>query len=307
QIAHAEALVDAMPRPLQAWYHTPNWYASRLWLAQHHSEFPRDSIEVFAAATRQARQNGAEMAARSLERHAQLLIEATRTGVDSAYRAIIGAEAFTPPSPQSQAGSSDVALDEAAIGHYFDLLVAWIETPDWGSSRQFLYAHPDLLSDTAEAVLEQMYEIETKDRPIIEEHQHLLRAARRHGIDAAYTTRGHAHDSREGHAAIDPDSGLTPAQQRLLPTLIDWIKTPDWDSSRDFLRAHVELLSHDSELLLAGLYAAQETDGARQTIVDHVWLIRAAQQGGIDAAYNSFLTILRERQQSARQGGPTPL
>ncbi|GEM_PF-4214903 len=297
QVAQADALVEEMPRPLKLWYHTPSWYASRMWLMQHHREFPRNSIEIFAQASHQARTHGFEMAAHLLRRHEQLLVEATQTGIDSAYRSIIGDEAFTPPSP-TQSGES---LDEDAIGHYFDLLLAWLETPDWGTSRQFLHAHPELLSDVAEAVLEQMYQLGTKDRPVIEDHQVLLRAARLKGIDQAYMDRGKMQARGSG------ERRLTSAQQRLLTTLVEWIQTPDWNSSRSFLRAHTELLSHETETLLAALYAGQETDGARQVIVDHIWLIRAALQAGIDVAYDGLLAMLHERQLNGGHGGPMQL
>lgn len=86
--ARREASSEKLPESLRAWYRTPSWPASRRWLANHLSEIPPDGPALLDAAAEQARSaREDEDGARSLARHAELLREARRVGVDAAYRA----------------------------------------------------------------------------------------------------------------------------------------------------------------------------------------------------------------------------
>jgi CHAT domain-containing protein len=177
EAARAEETLRKLPQSLAEWYRTPSWPASRAWLAEHLPELPPDAPEQFRAAAQSAREDDANLA-EQLERHAALVERARREGVDAAYRAIIGERAFVE---SASGGPPDVM-------ELNNRLVEWIQTPDWGASRAYLKAHPDLLSEAAEALLTMLRDRQQSDqaRQAVEEHQALLRDAREHGIDAAY-------------------------------------------------------------------------------------------------------------------------
>ncbi len=85
------------------------------------------------------------------------------------------------------AQSESRAPDEAQA--LADLLIAWIQTPDWGASETFLQAHAaDLLTDQAAAVLELLRQ-GNPNVSAIPQHQTLLRRCREIGIAAAYRER----------------------------------------------------------------------------------------------------------------------
>ncbi|NMC01074.1 MAG: tetratricopeptide repeat protein, partial [Chloroflexi bacterium] len=78
-------------------------------------------------------------------------------------------------------------MDEASVMQQMaDLLIAWIQTPDWSASEAFAQEHAaDLLTDEAEAVLELLRQ-GNPDHRAIPQHQTLLRRCREVGIEAAY-------------------------------------------------------------------------------------------------------------------------
>ena len=68
-----------------------------------------------------------------------------------------------------------------------NLLIAWIQTPDWAASEAYLRDHQaELLTDTAEAVLQALVQMNQGDAAITQ-HQALLRACRTNGIDETYS------------------------------------------------------------------------------------------------------------------------
>ncbi len=78
----------------------------------------------------------------------------------------------------------------------------WMNTDSWTESKQFLEAHPELLTNDAELVFAAMLDLaraqEDADAPrVLNEHREILRAARANGIDAAfekYLARGAANE-----------------------------------------------------------------------------------------------------------------
>ncbi|HUY79335.1 MAG TPA: hypothetical protein VMV29_21375, partial [Ktedonobacterales bacterium] len=291
EVTQAETLLAALPETLQTWYHAANWSASRLWLARHLDELPADAQAQLASSAAQLRAMGADAAAKTMERHARLLDAARRVGVDAAYHEVIGDEAFDAAATEETAVG-----DIAALKRIFDTVLAWIETPNWAASRDFLVAHPELLDDEAEAILARMYEVETeqrdqRDRQVIVDHQRLLRDARQLGVDAAYIAR-----ARRANAIRE---SVTSAQAQLAIPLMVWLETPDWNTSREYLRAHPTLLSDDGEVLLARLSATQATDHGRQSVADHQRLLGDARERGIDVAYDAFREERRERRHRA--------
>ena len=74
----------------------------------------------------------------------------------------------------------------AEVERLVGLLVAWIQTPDWAASRDYLHAHAaDLLSDAGAGVLGQLAAANPEHQGVAD-HVRLLVLCRERGIDAGY-------------------------------------------------------------------------------------------------------------------------
>jgi hypothetical protein len=113
-------------------------------------------------------------------------------------------------------------IDPELIQH----ILAWINTPNWQASCDYLRAHADmLLSNAVQPVFDEL-ELETPDTPTLQQHRTLLGAAQQHGIDVAYRVL-------------------------LVGEIVDaWLNTDTWTASRAFLdetpRRPRQRRSHDS-------------------------------------------------------------
>jgi tetratricopeptide (TPR) repeat protein len=79
-------------------------------------------------------------------------------------------------------------------------LIEWVQTPTWADSRAFLEAHPKLLTEEAEKVLDHLCTIQEDEgaRRSLEEHLTLLRQSRAEGPAAAFAGRiGDEESSRD--------------------------------------------------------------------------------------------------------------
>ncbi|MGH2486498.1 MAG: hypothetical protein ACRDHE_10840, partial [Ktedonobacterales bacterium] len=104
-------LKKMLPAILRAWYSTPSWPASRRWLKDLLIEIPAGGPTLLEAAAEYLRSAGAdESGAFSLAQHADLLLEARRVGVDAAYHAIIGEDAFPQPDVSEPSSKRKVEL-----------------------------------------------------------------------------------------------------------------------------------------------------------------------------------------------------
>jgi hypothetical protein len=81
-------------------------------------------------------------------------------------------------------------LAAAAGAQLADMLIAWVQTPDWDASRAYLEQHQsELLTDEAETALQRLIQV-NNNHPELVLHLDLLRKARREGIAAAYAQFG---------------------------------------------------------------------------------------------------------------------
>jgi hypothetical protein len=91
--------------------------------------------------------------------------------------------------------------------------------------------------------------------------------------------------SPEGEGPIPPE--LAEKLQDLADLLIEWVRTPDWAESRAYLQEHgSELLSDEAEMALQLLIRGNP--GAKE-LPEHMALLKACREKGIDAAYEAFL------------------
>ncbi|RIK55746.1 MAG: hypothetical protein DCC57_04865 [Chloroflexi bacterium] len=157
-----------------------------------------------------------------------------------------------------------------------DKLVAWIQTPDWDASQQYLHEHADeLLTDAGEATLHLLL-LANEGNNEIETHRRLLRRCRELGIDDGYAELEQA---RQNAAALA-------VAQALGDKFVAWIQTPDWDASQQYLRKHAdELLTDAGE---AALKLLLEANPGHEQIELHITLLRRCRAVGIEAAYAEF-------------------
>jgi CHAT domain-containing protein/tetratricopeptide (TPR) repeat protein len=197
-VAIGESRVAGLPEALRIWYRTSTWQASRLWLAERLDDLPQDAPMLLEEAAKRASVAGDTQGARILQQHAELLREVRSVGVDTAYLAIIGEDAF----------HADAKNDPPPIDTMLsDRVVEWVRAPDWDASRAYLTAHAgDLLSDDAERLLSVLHDGQPTEgaRRAVADHQQLLRDARANGIESAYDAflRSRA-DGITGDAELD--------------------------------------------------------------------------------------------------------
>lgn len=273
---HARGLLARRSPLLAEWFATDSWPESRAWLNAHLGALPEDAPALLRAAAEEARADGDEVGAEHLARHAALVERARGEGVDAAYRAVVGGDAFGE--------EASVSLDVKRLAQVGQQVEDWVRTPDWGASRDYLRVHPDILTETGAVALRMLYEAQDADGPrqVIADHQRLWDAARTHGIDVAYDTFLADLAQRErrqpGNAMIE--------MGRLL---IDWMRTPTWDASRAYLADHPEIATEEGERTLAQLHDIQSVEGARQEIRRHQRLLAYCRAMGLDAGYERFL------------------
>ena len=158
------------------------------------------------------------------------------------------------------------------------MLIAWVNTPDWPSSRSYLLDNAvALLTDAAEATLEHLRDANPA-AVSLDEHLNLLQVSRARGIEDAYETHN---------------------QQRVLAQLFnalsEWIATRTWEASQSFATAHEEELLHPETLAL--LDAIGDQDPGDTVIRFHRGLLHYSTAYGFDMAYD-----LRESPTKRRTG-----
>jgi tetratricopeptide (TPR) repeat protein len=158
----------------------------------------------------------------------------------------------------------------AQLQQLANLIIAWIQTPDWSTSRTYLEEHQDeLLTDAAEQALQLLIQA-NPGRDELTQHLEILQACRAQGIAAAYAPR----ESNQAEMA---------QLQQLANLIIAWIQTPDWSTSRTYLEEHQdELLTDAAEQALQLLI--QANPNVRQ-LPQHLEILQRARRDGISAAY----------------------
>lgn len=170
------------------------------------------------------------------------------------------------------------------------LLREWYLTTSWPASREWLHAHLQHMPFDAPEQFDQLARQvrargDTQGADLLASHATLLREARRVGVDSAYQTL-------VGAKAFETQSGPTssPQTQAHIARLGEWLRTPTWLASRQYLAAHQrELLVDETEMALELLLNEQTDADARGLVQAHQRIIRAARQSGVDAAYRAVV------------------
>lgn len=103
-------------------------------------------------------------------------------------------------------------LNQSDPGSIFAAFQEFITAPNWADSRRVLEQHPELLSDQADALLEQLAQAQENPqlRQMVEEHHALLRRCREVGVQLAFAQKTRT-DS--GHIPSEFQADLRQAQE----------------------------------------------------------------------------------------------
>jgi hypothetical protein len=227
---------DNLVALLLAWISIPDWRTSQTYL-QTHSELLTEPAEQILA-TLISPQADRQVQERWLL-HQQLLQAARQHGVKDAY------ELLLQQGDEADSASNDLEDLE-------DQLIAWLQTPDWDASQTYLQAHPHLLTERAEQVLEQLKHAQSEEdaRSLIGYRQALLHQARTWEIAGVYAYIQLAEQAE----SIDDHE-----REVLLRQLEEWLATPDWEQEQSYLEQHPGLLTSAAKSLLARLWLMQQT------------------------------------------------
>ncbi len=262
---------------LNDWMEAPDPAAARDFLRAHQDDLLTDEAEQ-AAELLTLMHPGEPIYREYLE----TLRVCRAEGVDAVYGEVEEAAAA--------AGEEEPEEEPVALLRTADLMALlndWMEAPDHAAARDFLRAHQaDLLTDEAERAAEFLILMHPGD-PIYREYLEVLRACRADGIGAVYGEDEEAFD--EGPVAGQGE----PAEEEvtldraadLMSLLREWIAAPDRTTSRAFIKANrAALLSRAADETLAIMAMMHPDDTA---LKEHLRLLRACRQQGIDAAYGT--------------------
>jgi hypothetical protein len=172
---NGRAYIEACAPAFLPWYEMRNWRLSREWLAAHADLITPEVAGDLLRAAGTARAREEDDNADDLALHAKLLDQARHLGVDTAYRLLIGAEAFHDPNAPTQ-----LAL--------LAQIREWMNTPNWIESRVYLAGHLAIVSDEGVKLIRDSYHLLTdaEERATIREHLGILRLVREHGVTEGY-------------------------------------------------------------------------------------------------------------------------
>jgi tetratricopeptide (TPR) repeat protein len=181
--------------------------------------------------------------------HLELLKACREKGVDAAYQ-----------------NNSGLKLSE--------LLDAWMQTPDWEASQEYLDRYSSsFLSDAALETLEGFIE-KNPFNPLNRQYLRLLRDCLTIGVEAAY-------NKRANQPILFSD-----AASKIVDVLDKWTDIPTWEETRDYAFANAERFVHDAGYVM--LEHMQANNPANKLIGQHLKPLLDSIEYGIDTAFISL-------------------
>jgi len=153
----------------------------------------------------------------------------------------------------------------------------FVQAQTWAESKVVLDSHPELLTDVAATLLDQVIKKAERQKDdnavkILTEHRDLIRECRELGTDAAFERKL-----------------VAPVLQSLVRTIFDFVLTDTWDQSRLIVVEHPELLTEIADDVLGGMieFARQRPNQEELVRVfgDHRELLAMCRKEGIDVAF----------------------
>jgi hypothetical protein len=192
--------------------------------------------------------------------------------------------------------------------HVLDLLQQLVDAPSWGATRRIVEAHPELLTEEADAVLARFQDAYRDDPEVwqfLNERRDLLRRCREDGIEAAFAGLEAEDDDPEARAARErqTDDALIEAVHAL-------IQAQSPAEVLDVVQAHPLLLSDQADAALRYAIERAERMG-REGMVRHMeeryHLVRQMREQGVDARQVAALAEAQAQMAAAVAELPAPL
>lgn len=167
------------------------------------------------------------------------------------------------------------SASEGIDSQLMEAIAAFVNAEDWATSREILGRNPLLLSEEADRLFERLiraYLVQNNLRLAyhLAIHRDLLRACREVGYAEAFRLIS------------------TPPSAEMVRTIAEFIHAEDWQSARQTVEAHPELLSREAEAAFQVLMQAailEEDNESLETLAAHQMLLRACRQLGIEEAF----------------------
>ncbi len=156
-----------------------------------------------------------------------------------------------------------------------EALVAFVNAEDWAASREILGRNPRLLSEEADRALGQLVRIYLEENNLrlayhLAIHRDLLRACREVGYAEAFRLVS------------------TPPSAEMLHAIAQFVNAQDWQSARQAVETHPELLSREADAAFQALMQAAiftGDDEKLEMLAAHQMLLRACRQLGVEEAF----------------------
>jgi len=176
----------------------------------------------------------------------------------------------------------------------------FINADTWAETRRIVEAHPELLTDAADALLGRLVDAAREEGDeeavrLLEEHRALLRRCREVGVERAFAERGGATE--------------------LIEVLQAFLTADTWAESRRIVEAHPELLTDAADALLGRMVDAAREKGDERAVrlfEEHRALLRRCREAGVEQAFAErggatqippeFQDDLRQAQEGVERG-----
>ncbi|MEJ5315346.1 MAG: hypothetical protein WHS45_13375, partial [Anaerolinea sp.] len=229
------------------------WSKTEEFINAHPELLSDEAEQILEQLVQSAQERNDENARNIFEEHLQILHRAREVGTEKAF-----AEMQTEEEDSLRS-----------------TILKMITAETWSKTEEFINAHPELLSDEAEQILEQLVQSaqERNDenaRNIFEEHLQILHRAREVGTEKAFAEM------------------QTEEEDSLRSTILKMITAETWSKTEEFINAHPELLSDKAEQILEQLVqTAQEKNDekARNIFEEHLQILRRAREVGTEKAF----------------------
>lgn len=156
----------------------------------------------------------------------------------------------------------------------------FVQARNWSASRRVLEERPELLSEEADAVIEQIIRAappNTDERVIqnLKHHRDILRECRRDGIEDTF-------------ARLEAGAAMPEQAEAILGAFAAFAQATDAASSRRILEQHPTLLSEDADAVI-GMLIENAPPGTDQQILDHLagqrGILRECRMQGVEAIF----------------------
>ncbi len=248
------AVLPSVIQTLQSFLQATSWAESQEIVLAHPELLEPGATAFLAKMIERAHKAGAEDAVKVLQQHADLLHQCAASGVEQAFASRLSEQDRFP---------------------LFDAINEFIQARNWEESRSVVRAHPELLDESTDRLMEAMMDharttgAEDAYR-VIDEHRDLLSRCRQIGIEAAF-------DAKVDAGALPP----------LYNAIREFVDAPNWPASRDIVAAHPELLEPGAEEMMRAMiqraHEAGEEDAVR-VLEAHLERLLLCRDCGPDAA-----------------------